>query len=375
MSVDTTTMAETFADAAKMDGPIPSRKLGLKSFAELKPSYVSWLWFDMIPLGMGSVAFGAGGAFKSAMAAWVAARATRGELPGSLQGKPCDVVWLSLEESYEQVLYRRLTLQNADMSRIHYPVIRKLEEDGSMSELAATTLKVAGEVDVLLTEHPEVKLIVLDPLVDILDPDNMNDRQSVNRVLRPFNALAEKHGVAVLGINHKNKSADQSGVNAMSGSKAISDTLRSSLQVASVQTDPESRLHYHGVVSQTKSNNGPKVSWEFTVDIEHVDPTDPLDRGFPVFRLGSETETTADEFERSHAADAKNTRSEKVEARKEWLREVLEEKGPIKRAELVRLAGEHGWSSTDVDNLKSQAFVTRDNGVWSLNREGAAGEQ
>ena len=49
---------------------------------------------------------------------WVAARLTRGELPGYLEGTPCDVLFVSAEDHDARVLLPRLDLAGADRTRL-----------------------------------------------------------------------------------------------------------------------------------------------------------------------------------------------------------------------------------------------------------------
>lgn len=64
----------------------------------------------------------------------------------------------------------------------------------------------ASTKDKLLSNHPEAKLLIIDPIMDYLGPAKNSDKATeVRRVLSPLRSLAERHQVAIAAMNHLNK--------------------------------------------------------------------------------------------------------------------------------------------------------------------------
>jgi hypothetical protein len=61
----------------------------------LKTSVQRWVWNDLIPAGELTTAAGREKLGKSTALVWVAARLTKGELPGHLEGVCADVLFVS----------------------------------------------------------------------------------------------------------------------------------------------------------------------------------------------------------------------------------------------------------------------------------------
>jgi hypothetical protein len=199
-----------------------------------------WAWQDRIVLGSLNLVVGVEGAGKGTLACWVFAKLTRGELPGSLAGKPVSVAIVGDEDGFDAVWSPRLHAAGANLERVH--LIER--DDGGLIELAADRERLSAIVGEL-----GVRLLYLDQLTDNLGA-TVDDwkAKSVRHALAPARQLAGETECAVLGSLHPNKSG-ASFRQVMAGSAAFNALSRSSLLLALHPDDPELR-----VVTRAKGN-------------------------------------------------------------------------------------------------------------------------
>src|SRR5258708_26384587 len=92
---------------AKAAGHVPARRLVLTPASEIEPEPVVWAWEDdgagRIPAGSVGLFAGREGTGKSSFLIWLAARITRGELPGSLDS-PRAVIYVAVEDSWKYTI-------------------------------------------------------------------------------------------------------------------------------------------------------------------------------------------------------------------------------------------------------------------------------
>lgn len=197
-----------------------------------------WVWQDRIVLGALNLIVGQEGSGKGTLACWIFAKVSRGELPGSLYGKPARVGIIGDEDSFEAVWTPRLHAAGADLDRV-----RLIERgDGSLIELAADRERLVPIVG-------DMRLLYLDQLTDNLGAA-VNDwrGKEVREALAPARHLARELGTAIFGALHPNKSG-ATFRQSMAGSIAFNAVSRSSLLLAEHPGDPDRR-----VITRAKGN-------------------------------------------------------------------------------------------------------------------------
>ncbi len=92
----------------------------LRNATTVRTKSIHWLWEDWMPLGHIVPVSGREGVGKSIVESWIAAKLTRGELPGDYDCVPCNVMIIASEDGVEDTWKPRLDLHNADLKRVEF---------------------------------------------------------------------------------------------------------------------------------------------------------------------------------------------------------------------------------------------------------------
>jgi len=202
------------------DEPEPERALSLTGMRTVRTRKPRFLWENMIPYGAFVLMAGKGGVAKSTFAIYLASGITRGVIPGHLYGTPASVLYVSHEDSLEEVVVPRCIANGVDLDRffrlgisskgIEGVSVPRLPED---IELIRQAVKQTG-----------AKVIIIDPITSTMGGDN-DKLADVRRVVDPLNQLGQELGVSVLGIAHFRKGGGAQ-ADMVSGSHAWRDASR-----------------------------------------------------------------------------------------------------------------------------------------------------
>ena len=139
----------TAADLTAVPAVVGLRTRGV-DLARVRPT--RWAWERRVPFGYLALLLGAEGIGKGTLLAWLAARLTRGELPGDLEGEPVNVLWIGDEDSFDSVVFPRLYAAGVDTPRV-----RTLADGEALEDLAAR----AGELAATIA-HEEFRVVIFD---------------------------------------------------------------------------------------------------------------------------------------------------------------------------------------------------------------------
>ncbi len=236
-------------------GPITSvphrRALRLTAVADIAYRPIKWLWATptggRLALGTLALLGGREGIGKSTLAYDLAARVTRGQLPGANFGTPKGVVVVASEDPWEQVIRPRLMAAGADLERVFRVEVDTSDDVPSGLSLPDDIPALGGEL-----RAADAVLVILDPLLSRLDAglDTHKDAE-VRRALEPLVALAERTNAVVLGLIHVNKSMSTDPLSLLMGSRAFPAVARAVLFLMVDPDDETVRL-----LGQPKNNLG-----------------------------------------------------------------------------------------------------------------------
>jgi RecA-family ATPase len=137
-----------------------------------------------------------------------------------------DVILISDEDGYDDVIGPRCQRHGADLDRVHCFQIRS--KDG-----LDVHLNIAKHIDLLrklFDGHPEMRLMFFDPLSAYLGGIDSNSNSDVRGVLHSLGDLAKQYRVAIIGIGHFGK-GEKRAVTRTLGSIAFTAKARVEWQV------------------------------------------------------------------------------------------------------------------------------------------------
>ena len=189
-----------------------------------------WAWDQRILLSYLNLIVGEEGIGKGNLAAWIAARVTRGELPGDLEGEPRRVMFVGDEDSWDNIWTPRLAAAKANLRQCKYIA------QGTHGVFDVTT---ASDIEALgaYVVRQDVAFVYFDQLFDNLGMTDTWKDKHVRDALAPIKALAQATDCAVVMCLHPNKRSG-SFRNRISGTPAFNTVSRSSILVAQHPFDP-----------------------------------------------------------------------------------------------------------------------------------------
>jgi archaellum biogenesis ATPase FlaH len=215
----------------------------LRCFSDIAPKPLRWLWPERIPLGKLTLLIGDPGLGKSLLTADIASRVTRGtSFPDGVTCELGSVILLSAEDDAADTIRPRLDAAGADVSRVHILEAVSIQlTDGSLTEKTFNLETDVAALEAALQEHPDVRLLVIDPISAYLGGVDSHSNSEVRGVLARLAALAAQYNVAVLCVTHLRKSAGVAVYRAIA-SIAFTAAARAVWAVASDPEDVERRL-------------------------------------------------------------------------------------------------------------------------------------
>ena len=166
---------------------------------------------ELLPEGLHILA-GAQKIGKSWLALWLCLRVSQGQPLWNFAVTQGEVLYLSLEDSFQRIQTRLFDLTEDAPPTLHFAIM-------------ADTLKrgLEQQIEQFLTDHPAAKLVVMDTLQRVRSAGGdsnlyANDYQDVGLLKQ----LADKQHIAILLIHHLRKLHDDDPMNMISGSTGLS---------------------------------------------------------------------------------------------------------------------------------------------------------
>ena len=125
----------------------------------------------------------------------------------TLQG---DVLYLCLEDSENRIQQRLSEITEDAPPNLHFAVTANSLSDGMINQ-----------IEMFLADHPATNLIVIDTLQCIRESSDSNTYASDYRDIGALKAIADKHNIAVIGVQHLRKQHDNDPHQMVSGSTGL----------------------------------------------------------------------------------------------------------------------------------------------------------
>lgn len=325
--------------------------------ADVEPEPIHWLWQGRIASGKLTLFAGDPGLGKSLLTATLAAIVSKG-YAWPLEETPSEigsVVLLSAEDDPADTIRPRLDAAGADCGRIY--VLKAIRDEDERGEHTFSLQRDLVPLRELLSTIPDCRLLVIDPISAYLDGTDSHNNSDVRGLLAPLAKLAADYDIAVVLIQHLNKSSGSSAMYRSMGSIAFAAAARAAYIVTKDQNNPERRLVVPVKNNLAKDNTGLAYS---VVEAEN---------GAPMIVWETEPVTmTADEA-------LVPSESDKAKTGTDWAEDVLLvilANGPVSAAKVRKEAAAAGVSVKEQRMAQQRLGIkpkkTGFNGcwVWSL---------
>ena len=172
----------------------------LRSDADVAYEPVGWLWDGWVPLGNLTLFAGPGGVGKTHFALGMAARLSRGDMPGDFAGSPRKTIYLSTEDDFARVLKPRFLAAGGAEGHL-----LSLAIDWGDYETSPVFPENLPELRRAIRETGAA-LVALDPAPShFAVRDSYNNQQMRHHVLGPLATLLMQERVAALALTHLTK--------------------------------------------------------------------------------------------------------------------------------------------------------------------------
>lgn len=342
-----TAFLESFVESAR-SVMVESRKIQFVLASDVEMDLTRWLWYDHIPVGDVTVFAGMPAKGKSTAAIDVIARLTNGkDFPGSVkQVDACEVAILASEDNPRTTTVPRLRAAGADVSKVH--LIQGTSDGTQEWEIALDN--DMGRLKEYLQSHPDVKLIVMDPVTSYIGDVDPNKPKEVRPFLNKLKKFAEEMGISLLLIMHLSKNPDVSALHRVGGAATWIEVPRSVWffdvkQQEEGSTAPPSYVMVNGKLNIVADEKKKSLEYMFAgVDVE----IKGVMQNMGTIRWGQESSVTLEQ-QYTRAKGKTGPTAERMPAAKLWLEKYLEE-GPKPVAELEKdgiAAGHAKWTLKD----------------------------
>jgi hypothetical protein len=313
------------------------RRAELLALSEVEAREVSWLWDPYLAFGALAMLSGDPASGKTFVALAIAAAVTVGKIPyASSSCAPCDVLYLSKENSAEHVVRPRFDSLGGDPKRFHLLQGSIFGEGESAKRDSVYLADIAVLRDAILKTR--CRLMVVDPIQSYLGADVDAHRANETRpILDGLSQLAREFEVSILMIRHLSKAPTARAIHRGLGSIDLTGAVRTELMAGCAPDDSTQRA-----LVQVKSNLG-----QFGKSLSYVIDEDGL------FRWTGESALTA--FSLLAAEASADDRGAGVEA-DDFLRQELRG-GPRPAVEILRSAHQAGLADRTLRRAKGRLRI------------------
>jgi putative DNA primase/helicase len=261
---DGATVPSTPAGAPSTETPSGPRLI-VRSLADVQPVPVAWLWERWLARKKVHLLGGHVGDGKSTLTAWLAALLSQGGFwPDGTTAPIGRTLFLLAEDALDDTLRPRLDQHHADVQRID---ALEAVREATGSEVAFNIGHHLPLLEARIREQ-QTDLLIIDPLTSFLPKSDRNAEGDIRDLLTPLARLADKNGIAVLGIMHIGKptGTHRRAVQQLLGATAFGAIARLVWMVAPTSPDPTDTRRVLAVVKSNLALRPRGLEWSRAED-------------------------------------------------------------------------------------------------------------
>jgi hypothetical protein len=308
---------------------------------------IEWFWKGWLAKGKLSLWDGDPGVGKSLATTSIAAILTNGgTLPGGSEVEPMNVLLCNLEDGSDDTTVPRLASAGANLNRVFVFNEAYDKDDNPM------LLQLPRDIDLLeskIVEH-DISMVFLDPIATMVDGDLLKD-QDAKKCLTPIASVADRTGVAIVGVRHYTKGLSTKAINKGGGSLGVIGVARLGANFECHPDDwelPDSEKRI--VMALSKAN----ISGHIPSLVFKKVATGPMLEKVKVEWLGT-CDLDANALARA-SANAGKEENPRADAATSFIRELLED-GPVSANEAIEAIENEGVTKHYRDKAKENLKI------------------
>ena len=319
---------------------------------DIKPETLEWLWPSRIPIGKLTLFVGHPDVGKGMATIDIAARTSTGrDWPDGVNTiPPSQCIIVSSEDAAGDTLVPRLMAAEADLKKI---AIHRLMKTKGGEDRAFSLDKDLPALRNNLEKHPNIKLVVIDPLFNHLGTLKGNVEQEMRSALTPLASLAEQFKVAIILVTHFNKNVAAEAIQRVGGAQAVVGSVRVAWLFAKSKDDEDQRsmISLKANITDAKSKGG--LDYD-TVPVNVIIDGKPTEVG----RI-SWGKTTHQSAANAMSTDPNNAGLTKIEKAKLWLTKFLASGEPMQASHVQDAGLLAGFTPRTTQRASHEINVTR----------------
>ncbi|UFW69202.1 AAA family ATPase [Bradyrhizobium sp. WU425] len=213
------------------------KQLVARPLDSFRAKQITWLFEPFIPQSYITTICGDGAVGKSTMIYDIIARLTVGRpMPSFGEDAPAEsslsgsAIILSKEDDPRAMMRTRLEAAGANLSKVRVIGTSSTADAEDFNVIDRIDTKL-GEIENLIREIGDVRVIVLDPLTDFAGDLSMYRDDQVRQLLTPLAELARRYKIAVINVLHTVKGTKRKAREHILGSVGLVNISRSVLLV------------------------------------------------------------------------------------------------------------------------------------------------
>jgi Bifunctional DNA primase/polymerase, N-terminal/AAA domain/Primase C terminal 1 (PriCT-1) len=308
----------------------------LVHLSDVEPQAVEWLWEGRIPRGKLTLFIGDPGAGKSTLSLDLVARVTTGgQWPDGVTAPLGNALLLSAEDGIADTLRPRVDQLGGDAERVW---VLKAVRGGPGGERLFNIEQDIRALEEVIKEH-RIEIVTIDPVSAYLGKVDSFRDSDVRRVLAPLVEMAERTGVAILGILHLTKDSERRAIYRALGSIAFTAAPRAVFAVS--KDNDDERRRFFLPVKLNLAPTPPTLAFTMVDGILKWEPE-------PVAGVDADTVLSA--------APGGEDGVERADA-DEFLRELMALEGVVKANDAFKAARQLGISDRSLKRAKRRLGV------------------
>jgi putative DNA primase/helicase len=348
---------------------------------QITPKKIVWLWQNRFAQKL-NMLVGNPDVGKGLITYYVMSCVTRGWdwFDGKNTIPASAVLLLSGEEDWDDTIVPRLMAAGADLSKVH-GLKQSVTKDGTTTERELQLDRDVAMLEAYLVKHPDIRLVVIDPISNYLGSATMIDEQKVRaEVLTPLKELANRRAVAIICVMHLNKKVELDAIHRIGGCMAFVGVARMVWLCVPKPTE-DGTVSDELMMVKVKANIISRTlkGLSYVIKARPV-PVEGGSVDAPYTEWTGEVHQTADELIGKPAKPAQGAHrpAEQLPAAEKWLREYLKD-GPQPQKEIADQGnGLHEFSHRTLVRAKheigARSFRKEHKWFWEMPADADGGD-